>query len=610
MTESTRADTASLTLLEQTLWQQFRAADSPEDFVQRWLALQCQYIGGVRAAVVVLGEPKVGPFAPLASWPEEGSPSRELAAAAEECLRENRPVMIEGSSRQLALPIEVEGDLYGAVAVSLEAGDSDTRSLLWQLRWGSAWLEALLRRQQGQEDDRQKERTVLAFDLIGLVLEQTSFDAACNSLVSELAFRLDCDPVSIGFTNNGRMQLKAISHSAQFGERMSFVRKIEAAMEEAADQDVVVLCPQPPGWDYRVARAHDDLLESHKISTALTLPLQAEGETIGGITLERSGGESFSEDEAELLDSAVSVLGPLLNLRRYENYSLWRKTRDAARLQAVRLFGPHHLGRKLAAGTALLLIFLFTVVTGEYRVSSPAVVEGLVQRTIVAPFDGYINSQLARAGERVEEGQLIATLDDQDLALERIRWSTKASQSVAEYDQALARRERSTANIIQAELEQAEAQVELLDQQLARTRIRAPFSGVLVAGDLSQKVGGAVRRGEELFRLAPLEDHRVILNVGEADVMDMRVGQLGSLRLAAQPDQLLDYEVTLITSLSEQAEGRNFFRVEAVLHEDAPELRPGMQGIAKTRVEDRLVIRIWSEKMVDWMRMFLWTWWP
>jgi biotin carboxyl carrier protein len=610
MTESTRADSASLTFLEQTLWQQFRAADSPEGYVQRWLALQCHYIVGARAGVVVLGEPDVGPFAPLASWPEEGSPSRELAAAAEKCLQEKRPVAIEGSSRQLALPIEIEGAVYGAVAVSVEAGDSDSRALLWQLRWGSAGLEALLRRQQGQEDDRQKERTVLAFDLIGLVLEQPSFDAACNAIVSELACRLGCDPVSIGFQHKGSMRLKAISHSAQFGEGMRYIQQIQAAMDEAADQNVVVLCPQPSDWDYRVARAHEDLLDAHRAGAALTLPLQAGDESIGAITLERSGGEAFSEDEVELLDSAVSVLGPILNLLRHEDYSLWRKTRDAARLQAVRLFGPHYPGRKLAAIAALALVIMFTLITGDYRVTSPAVVEGLVQRTIVAPFDGYIGSQLARAGEVVEEGQLIATLDDQDLALERIRWSTKARQSVAEYDQALARRERSSSNIIQAELEQAEAQVKLLDQQLTRTRIRAPFAGVLVAGDLSQKVGGAVRRGEELFRLAPLEDHRVILKVSESDVMDIRVGQSGSLRLAALPDRVLDYEVTLMTSLAEQAEGRNFFRVEAVLLKEASDLRPGMQGIAKTRIEDRLVIRIWSEKIVDWLRLFLWKWWP
>jgi len=609
MTESTRADAASITFLEQTLWQKFRSAESPESFVRQWLALLCHYIEGTRAGVVVLGEPEMGPFAPVASWPDENNPPRELTVI-EKCLREKRPVVIEGANRQLALPIEIDGAVYGAVALGVDPGEGDSRSLLWQLRWGSAWMEALLRRQQGEDDARQKERTVLAFDLIGLVLEQASFDGSCHALVSELAFRMGCDPVALGFIEKGHVKLKALSHSAQFGERMSFVRQIESAMDEAVDQDVVILSPLPGDWEYRVTRAHEELLEDHRVGTALTLPLQAGGETIGAVSLQRAYGETFSKDEVELLDSAVSVLGPMLEMQRREDFSIWRKIREASWVQAVRLFGPHYPGRKLATASLLLLILLFSFVTGEYRVTSPAVVEGLVQRTIVAPFDGYIEDQYARAGEVVEEGELIATLDDQDLALERIRWSTKSRQSMAEYDQALAQQKRASANIIRAELEQAEAQVQLLDQQLARTRIRAPFTGVLVEGDLSQKVGAAVRRGEELFRIAPLKEHRVILKVDEGDVMDMRVGQTGSLRLSALPDRVFAYEVTLITSIAEQEEGKNFFRVEALLHDEIADLRPGMEGIAKTRVGDRLVIRIWSEQLVDWLRMFLWTWWP
>ncbi|GGO79231.1 hypothetical protein GCM10011348_13000 [Marinobacterium nitratireducens] len=610
MTESTRADSANVTFLEQTLWQQFRAVEGPDDFVRSWLALQCHYIPGAGAAVVVLGEPGTGPFAPVASWPADEPPARELSSTVEKCLQERRPIAREGPARQLALPLEMDGEICGAIALALEGEDGDNRSLLWRLRWGSAWLEALLRRQQGREDERQKARTVLAFDFIGLVLEQPSFSSACNALASELSVQLNADPVAIGFIEKGQVRLKALSHSTQFGERMSYVRHVQAAMEEAADQRSVILCPPPPTWDYRVTRAHEALLETHRANAALTLPLRMGQEVVGAISLERSGDQGFSDDEVELLDSAVSVLGPILYLQRRDDTSIWRKLYDAARLQLVRLFGPHYIGRKIATLALILLVVLFSVVTGEYRVTSPAIVEGLVQRAIVAPYDGYIKSQMARAGDLVQEGELIATLDDQDLALERIRWHTKARQSMAEYDQALARQERSTANIIRAERDQAEAQVRLLDLQLARSRIQAPFAGVLVAGDLSQKVGAAVRRGEELFRLAPLDEHRVILKVDEGDVMDLHPGQTGYLRLSSMADRVMAYEITLITSIAEQEEGRNYFRVEAVLRDDVPRLRPGMQGIAKTRVDDRLVIRIWSEKLIDWLRLFVWTWWP
>ena len=322
MSESKGADAASYTFLEQTLWQQFRATESPDSFAQRWLALQCHYIGGTRAGVLVLGEPDTGPFAPVATWPDEGAPLADLASATERCLKEKRPVVIEGAANNLALPIEIDGAVHGAVALSIESTEKDVRSALWQLRWGSAWLEALLRRQQNQDDNQQKERTILAFDQIGLVLEQNSFEGACNALVTELAFRMECDPVSIGFLEKRRIKLRAVSHSAQFGERMSYVRQIEAAMEEATDQRVVLMHPLPEAWDYRVTRAHEELLEIHKSGAALTLPLQAEGDVIGAITLERDFGHAFSEDEVELLDSAVSVLGPLLHLQQRDDYSL------------------------------------------------------------------------------------------------------------------------------------------------------------------------------------------------------------------------------------------------------------------------------------------------
>ena len=81
MTESTRADSASSTFLEQTLWQQLRAAEAPEDVVHRWLALQSKYLAGTRCAVVVLGDSGAGPYAPVSSWPDQDAPDPSPAEA-------------------------------------------------------------------------------------------------------------------------------------------------------------------------------------------------------------------------------------------------------------------------------------------------------------------------------------------------------------------------------------------------------------------------------------------------------------------------------------------------------------------------------------------------
>ena len=165
-------------------------------------------------------------------------------------------------------------------------------------------------------------------------------------------------------------------------------------------------------------------------------------------------------------------------------------------------------------------------------------------------------------------------------------------------------------NIIRAQIRQSDAQLALIEQQLARTRVRAPFDGYVVQGDLSQRLGASIERGETLFRIAPLDSFRVILEVDERDIKDIAVGQEGVLRVSAIPETPLQYTVKRITPLAEQRDGRNWFRVEAALLTEAPDLRPGMLGIARTAIDERLLIRALSDRLVGWVRLALWRWLP
>jgi multidrug efflux pump subunit AcrA (membrane-fusion protein) len=381
-------------------------------------------------------------------------------------------------------------------------------------------------------------------------------------------------------------------------------------MDEAVDQQAVVLYPPHPEWEYRVTEAHAGLSASEQGAALLTIPLHSLGEVFGALTFQAAPGHVFDDAQIELCDAVASVIGPILEEKRRNDRHILIKLGESLWTQVRRLFGPRYFGRKLATAVALAVVAFFALVGGEYRVTSPAVIEGLVQRSIVAPFDGYLASQSARAGEIVEQDQPLATMDDKDLALERIRWSTNRQQRLAEYDRALAGQERAEANIVLTQVKQAEAQMALLDEQLARTRIKSPFAGMVVSGDLSQRVGSAVQRGEELFTIAPLHEYRVILKVDEGDIKDVNVGQTGALLVTSVPGEALEYSVERITPVSVQDKGRNYFRVEARLHRVSEQLRPGMEGVGKTRVENRLLIRIWTEKLLTWMRMAAWKWMP
>ena len=85
----------------------------------------------------------------------------------------------------------------------------------------------------------------------------------------------------------------------------------------------------------------------------------------------------------------------------------------------------------------------------------------------------------------------------------------------------------------------------------------------------------------------------------------------GLMSITGLPGQAPEIRVSRITPVAVTREGRNLFEVEASLLQTPPQaLRPGMQGVGKIVVGDRKLIWIWTHKITEWLRMFIWSWWP
>jgi RND family efflux transporter MFP subunit len=304
------------------------------------------------------------------------------------------------------------------------------------------------------------------------------------------------------------------------------------------------------------------------------------------------------------------AVGPMLETKRREDRSIFVKIPDAAGVSLGRLIGSGYLGRKLIAIMLLVALGCSILITGEYRVSATSRVEGAVRRVITAPFEGYVASASARPGDVVKSGQSLFEIDDRDLRLERVQVSSERAQMAARLQDALANRERAEVQIINAQMAQADAHLALLDEQIQRTKVSAPFDGVIVSGDLSQSLGAAIERGAVLYEIAPLDRYRVILEVDEHDIADISAGQHGFLLLAALPGEPLEIQVTRLTSVANTTEGANYFRVEADLLDNPDRVRPGMEGVGKIDVEERRLISIWTHKFTRWLKLWVWTWSP
>ena len=209
----------------------------------------------------------------------------------------------------------------------------------------------------------------------------------------------------------------------------------------------------------------------------------------------------------------------------------------------------------------------------------------------------------------VETGDVLATLDDRDLLIDKNKWRGELNKLETSFSQALTARDRSQIGLLQAKKQQVSAELELVEQKLARTRVVAPFSGVLVSGDLNQSLGAPVEIGQTLFEIASLEDFRLLLSVAEQDVARIEPGQSSRVRLSSMPGQSFEATVEELIPVSVQDDGKNVFRLQAAIASGNNELRPGMQGIAKISTERDPLIWIVLHPLFDKLRLSLWSAW-
>jgi len=604
-----------------SLWRQFGRVTSEREFCTSWLALQCSTIPGVNSGVVLLGSAEEDrPYVLAASWPEGPGDFKHLAEVAERSLKEKRGLALKrqsGSpdtaraSYDLAYPVHVAGRIYGVVALDIESrSEGALRDAMRELQWGSAWMEVLCHRSLSSKDTAPAERLQTVASLLSQAVTPKSFHGAAVALVTAMATRFECDRVSIGFLKRGSIRVEAMSHAGQFGQDTNLVRAIDAAMNEAMDQNSSVVFPDPPHRKAVATRAHAKLARDSGNGSLCSFPLPGRDRIVGVITLERAASMPFDDEIVTICESLAGLVGPTLETHRRDDRWLVRKAWDSGVKTLGMVIGPSHIAAKLLVVALIAAIFFLSRATGTYRITADTVLEPAAQLSVATAFDGYIRTAPVRAGDIVKTGDELATLDDREYQLERTRWQSQQDQSQRQYHEALGNGNASQAQIFLAQVSQSRAQVELLNEQIARTRIKSPFDGVIVIGDLSQSLGVPVQRGQVLFQIAPLDSYRVILQVDERDIADVTTEQKGQLVLSGSPNDPLPFKVRRITPVSTASEGRNYFRVEAELDTAPERLKPGMEGVGKIEVDNRLIVWIWTHEAMDWLRLKIWNWVP
>jgi len=579
------------------------------NFAQQWLDMLCRIIPETHSALFVMPDANSKNIRPLAKWPESLNDVADFSPIVKYALKKNEPVRISNVQQPdkhhydfFAVPVFVQAELLGIIVLKVQHMPTGHESVLKSLQQGAQWLE-LAHLRDGQND----EFYVAVVSLLAACYEQNSYHEALIRLTTELTRSLNCDRVAIGEFQHYHSKVIALSNSAKFDDRSNLMQKIADAMDEAIEQDSIIVFPNPQTT--AIQRAHQELARQFGSGSLFTMPMIAGEDIFGAITLLRSEEKPFDRETIRLCEQTVSLLAPFLALKKADEQALTIKIVKTTQKRLADLLGFKNLKIKLAVGSFALLVLAAGLLKSDFRLTADAILEGKIQRVVAAPIAGFLVSASVRAGDSVHQGEIMASLDDSELQLELNKLSGQLQKFRREYREALSTGDLVKVRVISAQIDQATAEMELTQQQLQKISLTAPFDGVVIEGDLSQMLGSPVERGDTLFKIAPLEGYRIILKVNESLISYVQEGQKGTLALSSIPAHNFQLTVQKITAVAKVENGENIFRVEANL-DNAPDLlRPGMQGIGKINAGRASLLWIWTHEMVDWLRLWFWSWW-
>ncbi len=259
----------------------------------------------------------------------------------------------------------------------------------------------------------------------------------------------------------------------------------------------------------------------------------------------------------------------------------------------------------LAVKPAMAMADAVPLSRDEIIASGPLVVENQVE--VAAQRDGMVSRISVETGARVQKGQLLGELDDhqaladRDAAAARVRslefdvkgweYETKVLQSDLDRAEKMWESQLITKQDLdhvrykveadkfeteryRANLESAREQLKSAQFELAKTRITAPFSGVV--GRRYVRMGDKVTSGTKLFWITATSPLNVRFTLPEKYVGKIRKGDMLSLNVGGSPEMKHAAKVMLVSPVVDAASGT--IEVSAQVIPPVADLRPGMSA--------------------------------
>ncbi|NWK55880.1 efflux RND transporter periplasmic adaptor subunit [Verrucomicrobiaceae bacterium N1E253] len=539
----------------------------------------------------------------------QGSNLRSAPAAVRKAIMTHSPqpqVLEENKECWMVLPLEISGSASQISLVAARDGALTETEQRHLCRFVEVAVAAFTAQKKAEVSEKSLDEISRVVDLGLIIGESAHFGEASMKLCNELDTQLKAMRVTLGWRKKGLMELVATNHGGRVRNDTETAGALARAMDEAAEQDCEVGEPKLAGAE--INQQHRAFSQSHGNCQIFSLPLRKNGEVHGAVAVEYpADSKAVTQERVDALRVVLDLVSPqLVTLYEKSGWIGARAWRSVRKLFAS-LLGYRHTGWKLAGLVLVLGFLLCCVIPITYKVKAPFILRTEASADLTAPFSGYIDTVEVNVGDVVQKGQLLVTLDKRELVMQQIELRAERDRSLSEARRYEAEGDLSQMKLSMLAIEQADAKLEVIDYRLARTQIRAPFDGVIVEGDLKERLSSPTQVGEILMRIVQISDLYGELQVDERDIHFLQQDMKGEIAFTSRPEDRFDVLLNAYEPVAVVKETGTDFRVRVSVT-DTPEgwWRPGMSGVCKVDVEKRSIAWIYLHRTWNFLRLKLW----
>ncbi|MDB6041263.1 MAG: Membrane-fusion protein-like protein [Verrucomicrobiales bacterium] len=601
-----------------------RFTGPPAEFWPAFIAAASALAGAERGLLILKapGDAKDHSWKKMSEWTQNGRADRTVLTFNQQLIEVGQKTAQTGSLlleiEQSAIPelkhyiasvklvLNRPEDICIAVFLLLSKTEKQAQEALVRLQLTADTPVSYLANSSTNQAKAEVEKFAVSIDTMTLLNSEKKFLGAALSFCNAVATRYHCDRVSLGWLEGGYIRLKTISRTERFDKNMAAVKALEFTMEECLDQDDEIIFPSPEGSTF-VSRDHEKFASQNASGNIASIPIRMEKEAVAVLTCERQE-RPFTASELQQLRLTCDQAARRLEDLRQQDCWIGKRLAQAAQVQFAKALGPEKTWIKVFAILGAIALGILFFGHFRYRVEGNFILKSDAMAYLTAPFDGYIKEVNVRPGDSVKTGALLLQINTEDLLLEEASAQADKVRYERESEKARATNGLAEMRIASALADQSNARLDMARHRIQQAGIRATFNGVMVEGDLRERIGAPVKQGDALFKMTKLEGIYVEAEINQRDIHQIAVNTPAEIAFVSQPKLKYQAQVERIYPAASAKENENIFIVRCKLI-DKPDLwwRPGMSGLVKIDAGHRTLFWILTHRTVDFLR--LWLWW-